>query len=136
MKIKDFRLWQRGIADEWAIKIKKIGKLYEVWYVPEESATLENVKFWTDPVVNMSLEMFQNMFENEWFIKFKEQWWSTLKASDCDNNVLDSFADIKDMKKQELIDFLSLLKLWKPRNVRYVDALPVINIDEETSNWE
>lgn len=134
MKIKDFVLWQWWVSNDWAIKLKKIGKKYEVYLVLEDGATAENVKFTDDPVINMNLEMFVQMFKNEWFIKFKELGGSTLKASDCNNYVLDNLASIEEMTKQEVIDFLSLMRLWSPRGIDKDLSLSTIN--EENKDRE
>lgn len=132
MRICDFKLGQRWVSNEWAIKLIRTTKWYEVYFVLEEWATKDNIKFWDDPVVNMNLEMFIQMFDNPSFIGFKEQWWSVLKASDCNNYVLDNLAEVKDLSYSETKNFLWMLKLGKPRPI----DLDKIKQYEKDKDWE
>lgn len=119
MKIKDFRLWQRGISNDRAIKLMKIKWWYEMRYIREQDCNKDNIKFWEDPIENMYLEKFVLMHSNDLFQEFIKLWWSILKASDTSTAVLDNIAKttwlISNYKKKELEKVLEDISLWEIR---------------------
>jgi len=148
MKFEQFRDGQRGIANDWAIKITKVGRRYEVKVLEETDVVVENVEFGDDPVVNMDLENFIAMHTNNNFVDFKNKGWSTLKASDCTTEVLDNIANKLDkvymLTKSDTKKLVWLYKLGEPRYMGYdqdkntweVDFIRVSLEDEENTDWK
>lgn len=119
MRIDQFRLGQWWVSNDWAIKLKKISKGYEVWVVYEKDVCIDNLPASDDPIVNMARETFLLMLENDLFKEFIKDGGSILKASDVSTEILDHIAKTKEqvyeMKKKELVWFLWWLELGEKR---------------------
>ena len=119
MRINQFRLGQWWVSNDWAIKLKKVTKGYEMWIVYEKDVCIENLPASDDPIVNMARETFLLMLENDLFQAFIKDGGSILKASDVSTEILDHIAVTKeqvyDMKKEELEEFLGWLELGEKR---------------------
>lgn len=122
MKFKDFRLWERGVSNDWAIKIDKIkGKrwMYCLDVVLEGDVTDIDIPYGDDAVENMYLEMYYAMYSNAMVIEFLEKWGSILKCSDTTKQVLDSYANSNGRKQEltrdELDIELEIYEIWEPR---------------------
>lgn len=98
------------MSNDWAIKLKKVSKGYEVWVVYEDDVNIENMPASDDPIVNMDKEKFSLMLDNDLFKDFIERGGSILKASDVTKELLDHIAVTKgqvyDMSKKETVEFL------------------------------
>ncbi len=121
MKFKQFRLWERGVSNERAIKIDKADKrgYYTLDVVLEHDCTKELIPYGEDAVENMYLEMFGAMFENRLVVEFLERGGSVLKCSDTTKQVLDAFARSNGrhqvLRRGELDLELEVYELWEKR---------------------
>lgn len=120
MKLEDFKLWERGVSNDWAIKITKSGLLYRIQHVLECDCKEDSVVFGEDAIENMNLDMFVAMWSNKGFLDFLSKWGSALKASDTNNYVLENISNhngriILFNKEENVINFLDKIKLGEPR---------------------
>lgn len=149
MQIKDFRLGERGVSNDWAIKITLEGERYTMYLVLEDDCTREGIKYGDDAIENMYLDTFHAMRDNRTFVQFHNKWGSALKASDTVKQVLDNIAKNNGrtllLNEEQLVLELERYVLGKPRYM-WEDVerdlewtrtlLNYTDEDEENKDWE